>query len=251
MTVTMFDSVDVSLLPDGNYAYAGYVDGLWPTYQDLKSKFPDADVLSIAVNTYYNADCLDIESGDATPEEAAYWYQVQIGNGAVRPCLYADVSTMPYVLEGLAQVQIPRNKVRLWSAHFGAGEHICGPDSCELISELMDGTQWTDAARGLDLDQSLLSDDFFDDPLPADWQKKIMSMLPVLKLNDKDSTEPHWYIHRVQAILNAVYGSKIAVDGIFGPETEAAVKALQSASHITDDGVVEANTWSVLILGTP
>ncbi len=40
MTITMFDSIDISTLPEGDYAYAGYVDGRWATYPKLKIKFP-------------------------------------------------------------------------------------------------------------------------------------------------------------------------------------------------------------------
>ena len=51
--------------------------------------------------------------------------------------------------------------MRLWSAHYGLGEHICGPNSCKALSIEADGTQWTSSALGRVLDQSELQSNFF------------------------------------------------------------------------------------------
>ncbi|HEY9695849.1 MAG TPA: peptidoglycan-binding protein [Trichocoleus sp.] len=39
---------------------------------------------------------------------------------------------------------------------------------------------------------------------------------------------------------------EVAVDGIFGPQTEAAVEAFQAKSHLTVDGIVGPHTWNAL-----
>jgi peptidoglycan hydrolase-like protein with peptidoglycan-binding domain len=54
-------------------------------------------------------------------------------------------------------------------------------------------------------------------------------------------------IWTLQLLLRA-RGHNLAVDGIFGSVTEAAVKAFQTAKGITADGVVAPQTWSALII---
>jgi len=255
MTITMFDSIDVSTLPAGNFAYAGYVDGHWATYPKLKAKFPHANLLSIAVFAHDDADCLDVEPGDATPAQAPAWVKRQ---KAPRPCLYASVSTMNGVLTILAKAGIQRNSVRLWSAHYGHGEHICGPSTCKLVNSAMDGTQWTDVARGISLDQSLLHDDFFGGAGTTDstggtvipvTYSSVTRLLPVLQQGVSDTNLPHWYVRRVQAIVNYIYGYKCSVDGEYGPETANAVKLLQRQYNLTEDGICGVQTWEKIVGG--
>ena len=40
----------------------------------------------------------------------------------------------------------------------------------------------------------------------------------------------------------------VAVDGIFGPKTESAVRAFQQEKNLSVDGIVGPNTWSALII---
>ena len=54
-------------------------------------------------------------------------------------------------------------------------------------------------------------------------------------------------IRTLQLLLRA-RGHNLAVDGIFGSVTEAAVKAFQTAKGLTADGVVAPQTWSALII---
>jgi peptidoglycan hydrolase-like protein with peptidoglycan-binding domain len=43
-------------------------------------------------------------------------------------------------------------------------------------------------------------------------------------------------------------GQHVAVDGIFGPMTEAAVRTFQQLRHLVVDGIVGPQTWGALIL---
>lgn len=161
----MYDTILNNQFPLGAAAYAGYVDGSigdQPNYAYIVTAFPRAQHLSIALFAADNADALDVENGAATPGEVPAWYDTQRKRGIPRPCVYASASTMnDEILPVLGGAGITRGTVRLWTAHYGVGEHICGPYTCGALSENADGTQWTPNAYGLVLDQSLLVGDFF------------------------------------------------------------------------------------------
>lgn len=50
----------------------------------------------------------------------------------------------------------------------------------------------------------------------------------------------------LQALLNAMYGADLEIDGVFGSKTEAAVKAFQQAHGLTVDGIVGPKTWAAM-----
>ena len=54
-------------------------------------------------------------------------------------------------------------------------------------------------------------------------------------------------IRSLQFLLRA-HGHNLTVDGMFGPATEAAVKAFQTSKGMTADGIMSAQTWSALII---
>ena len=175
MTLTMADSITPSNLPGGYDSYLGYVDGAWPTAPVLRSRFPGARVVSLTVlGGDHIADGCDIENGDLSPQSGAAWIQRRLAAGQLRPVVYASVSIMATVLGELARLNVARASVRLLAAHYGAGAHICGPASCNLIYRVMDGTQWTDSAfgaGGAKIDASLLQNDFFGITPPAHPQE--------------------------------------------------------------------------------
>jgi hypothetical protein len=153
----MLDSVTPANLPPGADAYAGYADGRFANVAAVKARFPSARVLTIAVFASSDAECADCENGDMTPMQVPGWVARQQARGVHLPVVYASISQMPAVLAALAAAGITRGEVRLWSAHYGAGKHICPG---------MDGTQWTDLAHGTGstlVDESVLPDDFFQE----------------------------------------------------------------------------------------
>jgi hypothetical protein len=161
----MYDTAVNDQFPAGAAAYAAYVDGgvgNQPNYAYIVSAFPKALHLSIALSAANNADALDVEPGASSPSDIPGWYARQVARGIQRPVIYASVSAMnDTILPLLSQAGIARARTRLWTAHYGLGQHICGPGSCGALSIDADGTQWTSSAMGLVLDQSLLLEGFF------------------------------------------------------------------------------------------
>ena len=49
--------------------------------------------------------------------------------------------------------------------------------------------------------------------------------------------------------LSGIPGSGLAIDGVFGPMTDAAVRGFQHALSIAVDGIVGAVTWRALVSG--
>jgi hypothetical protein len=181
----MFDTAFNDQFPAGAAAYAAYVDGdigNQPNYAYIVSAFPHAQHLSIALFSSDNADVLDVEPGASDASDIPGWYDRQVARGVSRPVIYASASTMDTeVLSVLSEGGIARAKTRLWTAHYGVGEHICGPGTCGALSVNADGTQWTSDAAGLVLDQSLLVGDFFttstttSSPEPTDTEAELQS----------------------------------------------------------------------------
>lgn len=179
MTITMYDTAQNDQFPAGAQAYAAYVDGAignQPNYAYIVATFPRAHHLSIALFAANNADALDVEPGAAGPADVPGWYTRQKQRGIQRPCVYASASTMTAsILPTLNAAGIGRGAVRLWSAHYGIGEHICGPSTCKLVPIGVDGTQWTSSALGRNLDQSVLLDNFFTTTSPGVTEAELQS----------------------------------------------------------------------------
>ncbi len=70
--------------------------------------------------------------------------------------------------------------------------------------------------------------------MSADW--------PLVKRNTKGMA-----VKALQRLL-LHRGSEVTVDGKFGPATEKAVKAFQSANELDADGVVGTDTWSKVVV---
>jgi len=228
---------------------------------------------------YLHEGLADVESGDLTPVSGAEWVARQLDAGRERPVIYADASTMrDAILPGLDAAGIARPRVRLLSAHYGSplGAHICAPETCGLVLTAMDGTQWTDSARGLGgapVDASLLAGDFFGaGPAPApaspQWTEFDMAQLPVLRQGAADRPGGgFWSVHRLQALLKLTgqlagipSAAALEVDGVLGPQTAAAIRDTeqhyrrQFPQMIIDAPGQEAagpQVWAVLLTGSP
>lgn len=165
--ITMFDATNVSQIPSNAVAVAGYVNGHWPTFDQLHTSFPHSHRLSIAVSVAADAECLDVEQGDATPDQAPAWVKRQIANGVKRPVVYTSVSQAARVMSALERAGIPRSQFRLWTAHYTFKPHRCTKKCGFGMTGTADATQYTDRALGRTLDASLVSPTFFPPDAPA------------------------------------------------------------------------------------
>lgn len=162
----MFDSTEPSEIPHGANAVGAYAGGRWPTYMEVKADWPHARILSIAVNSGEHRcadgtpiECLDIEPGDAVPEQAPAWFHVQRSLGVKRPCFYGSLSWVEQIEGALRAAGIARHEYRIWSAHYTGVAHIC--DRRCGLTVAADATQFTDHALGRNLDESLCNAAFF------------------------------------------------------------------------------------------
>lgn len=86
----------------------------------------------------------------------------------------------------------------------------------------------------------------------TDKTGEIMGNLPVVSLGMTDKKLPHLYISgRVQPILNATWHMGLAVDGVFGPRTQAAIIKLQQQYRlpVAEKGRIGPATWALLLTG--
>ena len=58
-------------------------------------------------------------------------------------------------------------------------------------------------------------------------------------------------VKRLQRALRRTPDLGLALDGVFGPATDAAVKEFQQGAGLTVDGIVGSNTWNALPDGGP
>jgi peptidoglycan hydrolase-like protein with peptidoglycan-binding domain len=264
MTLTMYDSTTVADIPaTGMAAVAGYVGGHWPTFAALVARFPNIPALSIAVNSSQDAQCLDIENGDASPADVPAWLdrQAQAHPGRT-PILYTSASQIPAVRAAAGS----RNYL-LWSAHYGKGPHICG--SCGFQSA--DATQWADTGpNGEHVDQTLMTPSFL-----AAFAPQAASPIPPIFANPVNhntglASEKPWGAFPLAAV--EWYGVNdgtprshsgvrpqdqrgvkqiqrevgVTADGAFGKQTEAALIRWQQAHGLTADGRAGIRTWNAM-----
>lgn len=171
VTLYMYDDVNLSLIPKNAQAVAGYVGGRWPTYAKLHVSWPSAKHLSIAVTSRENADVLDVEKGDASPDQAASWIRRQtlrrkrgVKYNTRLPVVYTSISQGKSLLNLLDSSGLKYGKDFLyWSAHYdpAMGKHLCSPKCGFGMILHAHATQYTDKALGRSLDESIVSPGFF------------------------------------------------------------------------------------------
>lgn len=98
MTLAGYDSIDPAHIPTGAPVAMGYVDGRWPDFaaEAARLTLGGTFVVSISCFATDDADMLDVEAGNATPDQAPGWVLHQRAHGA-DPVVYCSASAWPAV----------------------------------------------------------------------------------------------------------------------------------------------------------
>jgi hypothetical protein len=170
--VTAYDDTDLSEVPADAEVIFYYTDGRFKETSEIAAKFPHAILIGIDVAPGDDGDALDVEPGDATIADIFWWLKRQLARKVTRPVsapvIYIsadDVASMMVHMD--ANGFVHGKDYLIWSAHYGKGAHICGPDTCKATPVACDATQYTDAADGKSLDESMLGPTFLTAPKAA------------------------------------------------------------------------------------
>jgi hypothetical protein len=115
----LYDSDQPASIPDGVWA-AGYVDGYaaGPRYWGAPGawdRFPGAKRIAVFASTN-DGDVLDVESGDATPDQVPGWVSRRRNAGVLVPWVYCNRSNRRAVELQLNSAGILSDQVALWIA---------------------------------------------------------------------------------------------------------------------------------------
>lgn len=129
---------------------AGYINGRWPTASQCGTE------VSIDVNgSAPQADVLDIETGDATPDAAPAWVRAHNARGGFPAVLYCNRSMIHAVANACdaAGLQVGRD-FRWWIATLDGTETV--PDMTGVVAVQVWGANYF---GGLNIDLSIVYDD--------------------------------------------------------------------------------------------
>lgn len=111
----MYDAVTATNVPKDAKIVAGYINGKYQSYPDLVREFPDAIHVSIAVSADADAQVLDCENFDASPEQCPAWAERQRARGQI-PTVYMNASTWPAVRSAFVAQKV--SEPNYWVANY-------------------------------------------------------------------------------------------------------------------------------------
>jgi hypothetical protein len=112
MALLLRDSIEAPLIPTDTPVVAGYGDGkyIWsPSWKDGSNwfdLFPSSVKLVIVVSAADAGDILDVETGDATPDQVPNWCARFNRPGRRAPTIYCDRNTWPQIIDALASAGV-------------------------------------------------------------------------------------------------------------------------------------------------
>lgn len=120
MTRTMYDGVTARDIPSGVDMVAGYIDGRYAWTQWDWTRFPRASKVRVATSASTpDGDVLDVEPGDATPDQARTWVANRHGAGLAHPVVYCPLAMLADVQRACSGLA-----VWFWTADWTGHPHV-------------------------------------------------------------------------------------------------------------------------------
>lgn len=209
---------------------AYYIDGRYAWSTEEIALFPHNTHVTITV-LGNPADVADCETGDLSPQSAAEWVVRQRHHGYLRPTIYRSLSVMRDIRQSTGNLIMGRDWDS-WVADYDNNPASVYPDSAAKQFRSTD-----------DWDMSEVYDDLWPHrvavhlvaPISAPkWPAGV-----VLKFGNKGNA--------VEALQKACSNSGIrgvrgiAVDGVFGHQTQTAVRNFEAYEHLSIDSGIAGN----------
>lgn len=176
---TMYDAVTPANIPADAEAVAGYIDGRYAWSQADWARFSTPVKVTIAVFAAHDARCLDVETGDATPDQAPGWVARQRANGDPHPWVYCSESVWSQVRQAFAAQGVPEPIwwIAAYPGSAGAGNLYPGAHAHQWIDDgPYDRSVLADHIPGID-----------PDPPPPPSSKKASKPMYVVNIADRQS----------------------------------------------------------------
>lgn len=180
---TAYDSTNPFAIPVNAEVVCGYVDGIYVWSQVAWARFPNSLKVTIAVSAQTDADVLDVETGDASPDEAPAWAVRQRERGA-NPTVYCSrLATWPPTLAAFQDAGVAQPQY--WIADYTDAAHLVPGSVC---------TQWSGTTTG-PYDISITNGVWPNNPTPN--PPPIPEGTPpemITALNNSDNTTDVYYV---------------------------------------------------------
>ena len=132
LTILMYDGINVLAagiaqeFPNAAMV-AGYINGQFAWASAQWNLFPHADHVTISTTAGANeGDVLDVESGDATPDQTAGWIAMRKAAGLYRPTIYCSRDVIPAVRIGTGSYILDKD-YDIWVADYtGVAHQVSG-----------------------------------------------------------------------------------------------------------------------------
>ena len=117
----MYDAVTLANVDAANHnpqLVACYDDGTYQNVAEAEQRFPHSIIVPIAVRASHTGShvrVLDVETGDASPDEAPGWVQTMRSLG-VDPTIYCNTSTWPSVISAFQNAGV--KQPHYWVAEY-------------------------------------------------------------------------------------------------------------------------------------